>query len=620
MTTTTTERRPAAAAGADSPERHAGDSVTGVPDSATTDAVAATGVPVAAATDAVAATAPEGEPETRPKGRHRGLMIPLAVLAIFSGLAAAVIGFALSYGALRAAAADWGFGPQGWKAAVFPVAVDGLIIALYTADLVLAWRRMARPWVRMAAHAITAVTIVLNAAAAAGSAPGSPGLTEALGEHPARLVAHAGMPIAYVILTEVARWAIVRTAELEAGGPDDDRLTLADWVLRLPTTWKVFKHAKTWPATYSEARTHVRDLAIYRIWLRHREEIEAGMAEGTVGVLDRMPQLLAPYGVSVEAARALPALMQERERQRQEAQQRAERERQEREERQEHEERRRREQQAREDEQERQRQAREDEHAEKVAKLAAEAEETRLAGELAVLRARTTGQARAAEAEAEGAGAAAEMQARTALAAVQRAATEEERRAEMEEAAIESERAAEAKRRAAEHTRATAEETRRTAEETARTAKAHAEAQSAAADKAEEKAREEAAVKAAAADREEAALIADRAAAIEARAAETARLAAATRARAAEAEALSDLGQVQIKTRVAARVLLSDPDADGATLAAALGGASPSTASTYRKAALELISQGYPDHDPDLTAASTEAAPVTIPGQTEITV
>lgn len=619
MTTTTTERRPAEVAGPDNPVRRAGNSTAAGPHAAATTAVAATGAPRAATGEHDATAGFEPEQEERPARRHRGLMIPLAVVAVLSGLASAVIGFALSYGALRGAAVGWGF--EEWQSYAFPVGVDGLIIALYTIDLVLAWKHMSRPWLRVAAHAITAVTIGLNMSAAAGSAPGAPGLTDALAEHPARLLAHAGMPIAYVLLTEAARWAIVRTAELEAGGgQDDDRLTLADWLLRLPTTWRIFRHAKTWPSTYSEARTHVRELAIYRIWLSHREEIEAGMAEGRVGVLDRMPQLLAPYGVSVEDARALPAAMQERERQRKETQERAERERETRRVRQERDEQRQREQQARQDERERQRQAREDEHAERVAALAAEAEETRLAGELAVLRAQTTGQARAAEAEAQGAGAAAEMQAQTALAAVRRAATEEERRAAVEEAAEESERAAAAKRAAAEHRRAAAEQERRTTEEAARTATARAAAQRAAAEEAQEKERAADAERAAAAASEEAARIAERAAAIEQQAAETARLAAATRARAAQAEALSDLTPVQIKTRVAARLLLSNPNADGAALAAALGGASPSTASTYRKAATELITQGYPDYDPDLSTAARDAAPVAIPGQTAITV
>ncbi|MFJ5658669.1 DUF2637 domain-containing protein [Streptomyces microflavus] len=584
---------------------------------AATTPVTATTAPDSAAGTPVAADAKPGA-----KDRHRKLMIPLAVLAVLSGLAAASVGFALSYGALRSAAVGWGFG-AGWQSYAFPIGVDGLIVALYTVDLVLAWKRMARPWMRIAAHAVTGVTIVLNMAAAAGSAGSagaSTGLLTALGEHPARLLSHAAMPIAYALLIEAARGAIVRVAKLESGTWDDDRLTLADWALRFPTTWKIFKHAKTWPSTITEARTHVRELAVYRIWLKHREEIEAGLEAGKVGVLDRMPQLLAPYGVSVEEARALPETMRERERQRAEDTARAERERQDAQEAREREEKRRREQQTREDERERQRQAREDEHAERLADLAAKAEETRLAGELAVLQAETTGAAQAARATAEGAGAAAELQAQTTLAAARRAATEEERRTALEEAAEETARTAEARRAAAEANRAAAEIERKAAEEAARTARAKADEARAAADQAAAKARTEEAAQETAARRRAAAADLETAAETELRAAEAARRAAETRAAAAHAEALAGLDVVQIKTRVAARVLLADPQADGATLAAALGNASPSRTSDYRKAALGLIAQGYPETDPDLTTTPAAAGPVRIPGQTESTV
>ncbi|WP_330321640.1 DUF2637 domain-containing protein (plasmid) [Streptomyces clavifer] len=613
MSTTTMEPEAGPASGARSSAERRENPTAGTPVAAKTGPIAATGTAVA--------EKPEPVAREQPGGRHKRLMIPLAVLAILSGLAAASVGFALSYGALRSAAVGWGFG-AGWQSYAFPIGVDGLIIALYTVDLVLAWKRMARPWMRIAAHAVTGVTIVLNMAAAAGSAGSagaSTGLLSALGEHPARLLSHAAMPIAYALLIEAARGAVVRVARLESGSWDDDRLTLADWVLRFPTTWKIFKHAKTWPSTITEARTHVRELAVYRIWLAHREEIEAGLEAGRVGVLDRMPQRLAPYGVSVEEARALPALMQERERKRAEDTRREEQDRTRREEQRERDETRQREQQARQDERERQRQAREDEHTERLAALAAEAEETRLAGELAVLRAETAGAARAAEATADGAGAAAELQAQTTLAAARRVATEEERLAALEEAAEETERTAAAKRKAAEHDRLTAELQRKAAEEAARTADARAAEERGKAEEARQKLFAERAATEAADLRRTAAETTKAAAAAELEAAETARAAAETRARVAHAEALADLTPVQIKTRVAARVLLTNPQADGAEISAALGGASPSTASTYRKAAVELIAQGYPEHDPDLTAAPV-SAPVSIPGQTEITV
>ncbi|WP_399554261.1 DUF2637 domain-containing protein (plasmid) [Streptomyces anulatus] len=614
MTTMTKEREIASTATAPDSAARPGNSAAEPTGSTAAAPVSTDGT--AAAPDADTGT------EERPGDRHRKLMIPLAVLAVLSGLAAAAVGFALSYGALREAAVGWGFGDE-WQSYAFPIGVDGLIVALYTVDLVLAWKRMARPWMRIAAHAVTGVTIVLNMAAAAGSAESagaSTGLLAALGEHPARLLSHAAMPIAYALLIEAARGAIVRVARLEAGSWDDDRLTLADWALRFPTTWKIFKHAKTWPCTVAEARTHVRELAVYRIWLKHREEIEAGLEAGRVGVLDRMPQLLAPYGVSVEEARALPDAMRERERQRAEDTARAERKRRDAEAARERAETRRREQQAREDQRERERQEREDEHAERVAKLAAEAEETRLAGELEVLQAETTGAAHAARAAAEGAGAAAELHAQTTLAAARRAATEEDRLRAEEEAAVETVRTAAAKRKAAEHDRVTAETARLAAEERARIARAQAAEARATADEAAAKVSAEEAARESAARSKATAEELELAAEIELRAAGTARLAAEERARAAQAEALSSLDVVQIKTRIAARVLLADQQADGATLAAALGGVSASRTSDYRKAAVRLIEQGYPERDPDLTTAPTAAAPVTIPGQTEITV
>ncbi|MFC3236914.1 hypothetical protein [Streptomyces nitrosporeus] len=252
-----------------------------------------------------------------------------------------------------------------------------------------------------------------------------------------------------------------------------------------------------------------------------------------------------------------------------------------------------------------QRHARALEHQKELEATAAEAERLKAAGELAQLRARVTGQEKVALAEADGASAAAELQAQTTLAAARRAATEQDRRAALEEAAEETAQATEADRK--------------TAEERARITRAEADEARATADEAAAKARTEEAAQEIAARRKAAAADLETAAETELRAAETARFAAETRAAAAHAEALSSLDVVQIKTRVAARVLLADPQADGATLAAALGGASASRTSDYRKAALGLIAQGYPEHDPDLTTTPA-AGPATIPGQNEITI
>ncbi|GAA3015202.1 DUF2637 domain-containing protein [Streptomyces fulvorobeus] len=407
----------------------------------------------------------------------RKLMIPLAIVAVLSGLTAAGVGFALSYGALRDAAVGWGFG-SGWESYAFPLGVDGLIIALYTADLVMAWRRMARPWVRVCAHALTAVTIALNVSAAAGGMPRSPGLLEAVQADPGRLLGHAMMPVAYVILTEVARWAIVRTARLEAGHLDDEALTLADWLLNFRVTWKIFQHAKTYPAPYAEARQFVRQLAIYRVWQKHRARYAEGSTQDRASVLDRMPALLAPYGVSVEEARAIPARMltqekaQEASRRQAERQEAEDREQQQRDdEKAEQTRKREREQREKAERRERERQEREDAHQARMDTLAKEADQARQEAEVAKLKALADGEVRAAAHQAEATAATAGIQAQAAQSTAERAALDAARRAEAEHQAEENARTAELRRKAAEDLQAQAAaeaETQRLAAEAAR--------------------------------------------------------------------------------------------------------------------------------------------------------
>ncbi|MFC9133480.1 DUF2637 domain-containing protein, partial [Streptomyces sp. NPDC057099] len=364
--------------------------------------------------------------DTEPKtSRHLWLMIPLAVIAVLAGLTAAGVGFALSYGALRDAAVDWGY--TGWQSYAFPLGVDGLIVALYTADLVLAWRQMARPWVRITAHALTGVTIALNVSAAVDGMPGTPTLAQALDQDFGRVLGHAMMPAAYVILTEVARWAIARTARIEAGQPADQVLTLAEWFMNFRVTWTIFRHAKIQPATYADARVFARELAIYRVWQKERALYATGTAEDRASVLDRMPALLAPYGVSVDEARAIPAERLEQEQAQEAERRRAEQQR-----------KRDREQQQRAEQREKERQEREDAHQANMDALAKEAEETRQKGELAELKATVDGQSRAAAHRAEAIVATAEIQATTATTAAQRAAEETARRAAEEAAAEES--------------------------------------------------------------------------------------------------------------------------------------------------------------------------------------
>ncbi|MFF8732761.1 DUF2637 domain-containing protein [Streptomyces sp. NPDC015171] len=509
-------------------------------------------------------------------GRPRRLtriMWTVAGVAVVAGLAAAGVGFALSYGTLVQAAAGWGFG--SWQRKAFPLGVDGLIIALYSIHLVLVWRRMAKPALLVAAHAVTAVTVALNVIAAADGLPGSPGVWEAIGRDPGRLLGHAAMPAAYVLLVEAARHLISRTARLESG---DSSLSLADWLLRPAMTWWVFRTAKTYPMSYAEARVMRRDIEIHRVWIRYREEIEAARAEaaeaGTafderevITVLDRLPDLLAPYGVSVDEALAMPDRMRGDEQKRRAARERADQE--------------------RAHQEAADRRARE--HADRMARLAAEREELHAQGEVDLLRAESDAERRAAEHRAAGHVDVAAIEAAARRSAAERAATEEQRRARAEEEAQEGARTAALRLKAAEDDGRAAQ-----LEEEAAAVRLAAAAAEERAAKTAARAEEAAALAAAAKKR----------AAEDTRAAEQARAAAAElNLRASLAEEAAGLPDRDRQVRRVARIILAEAGGQAlrlptTTIQERLGIAS-STASSYRDAAGRLIAAGYdPETDP----------------------
>ncbi|WP_241519054.1 DUF2637 domain-containing protein [Streptomyces sp. CB03238] len=515
------------------------------------------------------ATAPERTP---PALRDMpGMLWPVAIVALVGATAAALVGFALSYRTLVDAAQGWGFGVYGSRA--FPIGVDGAIVGFYAFDLILVWRRMPKPMLRGAAHLMTAVTIALNVTAASSSAPGRPDVWAALAEQPGRLISHAAMPIVFVFTVEGVRHLISRTARLEAG-VDAGVLTLADWALHPVITWRIFQHAKTWPCTYDRARREVRELAVYRVWLKHRQAIEAGLKEGQVSALDRLPDLLAPYGVSVEDALAVPDEMRRRERERQATRKRID--------------------------QELKHQAeceeRERAHAEKLAKLAAEKEELRAAGELDVLRAEVEGERQAAAHLAAAAADTAGIEAAAARSAAERAATEAERRAAAEEEAEESARTMALRRKAAEDERAAA-----------RAAKEAAEAADRAADIAARAAAKEAEAQriAAAAERDK-----EAAAAAELRAAQAREEARRAELRAVAAEDALSLSDRDRRVRRVAWMIATR--AGGDPLRLPLGeievalGVQNGAASTYRKDAADLIGSGYDYRTDPLHAAYQE--------------
>ncbi|MEV8457568.1 DUF2637 domain-containing protein [Streptomyces sp. NPDC052095] len=112
-----------------------------------------------------------------------------------SGLCAAVvagIGFAGSYAALRDLAMDHGFGTFSY---VFPIGIDAGIGAMYGLDLVLVWRRMPKPVLRLVAHILTLATIAFNAASGEGPVK----------DDPLGAFIHGAFPLLFVAVVEALR-------------------------------------------------------------------------------------------------------------------------------------------------------------------------------------------------------------------------------------------------------------------------------------------------------------------------------------------------------------------------------------------------------------------------------
>ncbi|GGQ86716.1 hypothetical protein GCM10010250_67150 [Streptomyces althioticus] len=125
------------------------------------------------------------------------------------------VGFASSYDTLRAAAEAKGFSHalSYWV----PIGIDGAILAFLALDLYLTHRRIPKPLLRFAAHAMTLATVVLNATSGGKSGTG-------LSEDPVRALWHGLMPILFVVgWRRCATWSCTprrsRTARLPSGSP-----------------------------------------------------------------------------------------------------------------------------------------------------------------------------------------------------------------------------------------------------------------------------------------------------------------------------------------------------------------------------------------------------------------
>ncbi|MDH6705325.1 hypothetical protein P3T27_002035 [Kitasatospora sp. MAA19] len=493
-------------------------------------------------------------------------MLGVAILAAIGGAVLAGIGFSGSYTALQQLGFRHGFGNFSYA---FPIGVDAGIVALLAMDLHLIRKGAPAPWLRLLAHTFTVATIYFNAASAGP-----------LMANPTGTAMHAVIPIMFVAVVEAGRRLVIRITRIEAGHQRDG-VPLHRWLLAPLPAFRMYRRMRlNGIASYDRTVELERERLVYRVML----ERDNGGDWRKAPADQRLPLTMAPFGLSVDEALALPAEAEER------AQLRAER------------------------------------------KAAFEAEaatraEARTA-ELKISKLRTAGRVEAAgyEVGAETATAKAHAHARTVAAGREAEAAERLDQAEEELAAAAAEQeAADARLRAAETDRTAAEtehtaaETRRRAAETdrdaatveraraedeeavqaarlsaAETAKAAAETEEAAAEALKRKAeadRDAATAKQSQADTEEATLAA------RLRAAEARQRAAEVELRAVEMEDEAKLTPSARATRKVARMILADgagnPDAvDLQTIAETLG-VSLATASGRRAEAAELLASGY---------------------------
>ncbi|MFJ2884198.1 DUF2637 domain-containing protein [Streptomyces sp. NPDC087272] len=241
-----------------------------------------------------------------------GLLLALALVGM---PLVGVIGFASSYATLRAVAGRVGFADDGfWSLAPWvPIGIDVSIVALLAMDLVMVRRRTPWPVLRLAAHGMTLVTVVLNAVGSAWDKEDE-GLWGALAGDPGRALLHAALPLLFVLGVGAARRVLKQAAQIEE--EQVDRIPVHRWILSPTATPRLYRRmrlagVRSYPAMVEREQA----LAGYKVWLGQKYRGDLSKASE----VERLPMTMAPRGYTVEEALALPAKWEAEEEERKEA-------------------------------------------------------------------------------------------------------------------------------------------------------------------------------------------------------------------------------------------------------------------------------------------------------------
>ena len=176
----------------------------------------------------------------------------LATATGLAGTALAALGGYESYGAVEQVAAAHHFAHPR----LFPLGVDTAVVALFLAELLLAWLDMPWPPLRWGAWALVGATTWWNAAASTGNLLG--------------MAMHATAPLLVVVWIESIRHA-VRVRARMAARRHIERGPLARWLLAPAATFRMWRAQCLWNVTsYTEAIALDRRRLLAKARLRER--------------------------------------------------------------------------------------------------------------------------------------------------------------------------------------------------------------------------------------------------------------------------------------------------------------------------------------------------------------
>ncbi|MFE3451580.1 DUF2637 domain-containing protein [Nonomuraea sp. NPDC059194] len=185
-------------------------------------------------------------PRPLTEGEHTAVSVTTAAVA-----ALGLLGFVISFATVAEAAAP-SFGAMAW---MVPLGVDLGIAAFSALDIVLARLGMRLRPIRLVPWSLTGATVYLNVASE---------------DTLFGMVAHATLPLLWVVAVEVGAYALRKRADLAK--PDHmETIRLSRWLLAFPSTFFLWRRMVLWEIrSYPSALRRERDRILARTDLQDR--------------------------------------------------------------------------------------------------------------------------------------------------------------------------------------------------------------------------------------------------------------------------------------------------------------------------------------------------------------